>query len=68
MERHSQWIGENFDAYDEKLFSSNFLRLMDLAEDEEMVDLPDETYIRSEYYAYVLIFCQFKKKCGLASG
>ena len=57
MERHSQWIGENFDAYDEKLFSLNFLRLMDLTEDEEMVDLLDKTYIRSEYYTYVLIFC-----------
>jgi hypothetical protein len=44
MERHSQWIG----AYDKKLFGSNFLRLMDLREDEEMVDLPDKTYLRSE--------------------
>jgi hypothetical protein len=29
---------------------------MDLGEDEEMVDLPVKTYLRSEYYAYVLIF------------
>jgi hypothetical protein len=34
--RYSQWIGEIFEAYDEKLVSSNFLRLMDLEEDEEM--------------------------------
>jgi hypothetical protein len=32
---------------------------MDLREDEEMVDLPDKTCLRSEYYAYVLIFPQF---------
>lgn len=68
MERHSQRIGGNFEAYDEKLFRSNFLRLMDLGEDEEMVYLPDKTYLRSEHYAYVLIFLNSKEKCGLESG
>jgi hypothetical protein len=68
MERHGQWIGGNFEAYDEKLFSSNFLRLMDLGEDEEMTDLPDKTYLRSEHHAYVLIFINSKEKCGLESG
>ena len=68
MERHSQWIGGIFEAYDKKLFSSNFLRLMDIGEDEEMVDPLDKTYLRSEHYTYVLIFLNSKEKCGLESG
>jgi hypothetical protein len=41
--QHELVMFGNFEAYDEKLFSSNFLRLMDLGEDEEMTDLPDKT-------------------------
>jgi hypothetical protein len=41
------------------------LRLMDLGEDEEMTDLPDKTYLRSEHHAYVLIFIQnFPRSIG----